>query len=98
MLVPGVNYRTDIYVYKYSEQSKNLLLDQRLMFSHTSVGFDVLDVSLGVFDLNRRAGDKLLAPATHIVVEVNDAEVIVYGQVIQNSLHGLHRLSEKFGV
>lgn len=62
------------------------------MFSHTAVGFDALDVFLGIRDLNGGAGDQLLAPATHIVVEVNDAEVIVYGQVIQNRLHGLHGL------
>lgn len=68
------------------------------IFPHTSVGFDVLDVFLGVCDLDGRAGDQLLAPAAHVVVEVDDAEVVVDGQVVQDGLHGLHRLWDRCGI
>lgn len=73
-----------------SSQSEQTFLGSG--FPHTSVGFDVPDVFLGVCDLNGRAGDQLLAPAAHVVVEVDDAEVVVDGQVVQDGLHGLHRL------
>lgn len=72
--------------------------DERVVFSHTSVGFDVLDVSLGVCDLNGGSGHKLFVPAAHVVVEVDDAEVVVYSQVLQNGLHGLHCLREQRGL
>lgn len=58
----------------------------------TSVGSDVLDVPLGVFDLDGRPWDQFLAPAAHVVVEVDYAEVVVDGQVVQDGLHGLHGL------
>lgn len=61
----------------------------------TSVGSDVLDVLLGVFDLDGRPWDQFLVPAAHVVVEVDNAEVVVDGQVVQDGLHGLHGLCKK---
>lgn len=86
MLVPGAKQKTHINrTHLYAEKG----FAERC---RTSVGFDALDVFLGVCDLNGRAGDQLLAPAAHIVVEVDDAEVVVDGEVVQDGLHGLHRL------
>lgn len=68
------------------------------MCSHTSIGFDALDIFFGICNLNGGARYQLLTPASHIMVEVYDAELIVHGQVIQNSLHGLYCLRETFGV
>lgn len=67
-------------------------LNSRRTSSLTSVGFDVLDVVLGVLDVEGGASHQIIAPAAHVVVEVDDAEVIIHGQVLQNSVHGLHRL------
>lgn len=93
MLVPDVKGNRKFVLMELSE-----LLDRRIRCSHTSIRFDALDVFLGICDLNGGARYQLLTPTTHIVVEVNDAELIIYGQVIQNSLHGLYCLWEKFGI
>lgn len=86
-----MNKERFLYFLHLSNHPKNIIY-------HTSVGFDPLNVFLGICNLNRGAGDQLFTPASNIVIEVYNAEVIVYGQVIQNSLHGLHCLLEKFGI
>lgn len=58
----------------------------------TSVGFDALNISLGIGDLDHGGRDQILTPAAHVVVKVNDAKVVIYGEVIQDGHHGLHRL------
>lgn len=87
MLVPGVEQKT--HINRTDLYAENGCVEKRCQ---TSVGFDALDVFLGVGDLNGRAGDQLLTPAAHVVVEVDDAEVVVDGEVVQDGLHGLHRL------
>lgn len=92
MLVPGVKGQQS------STKDKLLFASYSIKYnSHTSNRFDVLDVLLGICYLDRGAGDQVLVPAAYVVVKVDDAQVIVYGHVVQNGLHGLHRLREKFG-
>lgn len=92
MLVPGVVNMEHVYIHQV------LTAAACPRSCRTSVGFDVLDVLLGIFDLNGGARYEVIAPAPYVVVEVDDAEVIVDGQVVQNGLHGLHGLRRRAGL
>lgn len=82
--------------HKHGQLLRERLLARRrvTLCLSTSGRFDVLDVSLGVGHLQRRGGKQLLTPAAHVVVEVDDAKAIFHLQVVQNRLHGFHRLQQ----
>lgn len=63
----------------------------------TSIGLDALDVLFSFVRLDGGSLDQIFIPATDVVIEIYDAEIVIHRQIVQNSLHRLHCLQNKKG-